>query len=205
MRPAPSYEAAKRIVAEGTEAERIALASRPDAAPEILYFLAADGKLTVRAAVAANAATPAQADSMLAGDGDPRVRAVVGRKLAPRAPVLAGAKDRLHTLAWSTLCELAADAAVMVRAVIAEELQAMPDAPRDLILRLARDAAMEVAAPVIRFSPLLTEDDLLALIEAPPVPETVTAVARRPLSQRTAVGCGGRPVRQRRGRGAAGQ
>jgi hypothetical protein len=185
VKPASSYEAAKRIVAEGTEAERIALASRPDAAPEILYFLAADGKLTVRAAVAANAATPAQADSMLAGDGDPRVRAVVGRKLAPRAPVLAGAKDRLHTLAWSTLCELAADAAVMVRAVIAEELQAMPDAPRDLILRLARDAAMEVAAPVIRFSPLLTEDDLLALIEAPPVPETVTAVARRPyLSER---------------------
>ena len=40
----------------------------------------------------------------------------------------------------------------------------MPDAPRDLILRLARDAAMEVAEPVIRFSPLLTEDDLLALI-----------------------------------------
>ena len=185
MKPPPSYEAAKRIVAEGTEAERIALASRPDAAPEILYFLAADGKLTVRAAVAANAATPAQADSMLAGDGDPRVRAMVGRKLAPRAPVLAGAKDRLQTLAWSTLCALAADAAVMVRAVIAEELQGMPDAPRDLILRLARDAAMEVAGPVIRFSPLLTEDDLLTLIAAPPVPETVTAVARRPhLSER---------------------
>lgn len=185
MRPAPSYDAAKRIAAEGTEAERIALASRPDAAPEILYFLAGDGQLKVRAAVAANAATPAQADSMLAGDGDPRVRAVIGRKLAPQAPALAGAKDRLQTLAWSTLCQLAADAAVMVRAVIAEELQAMPDAPRDLILRLAQDAAMEVAAPVIRFSPLLTEDDLLALIEAPPVPETVTAVARRPhLSER---------------------
>ena len=83
----------------------------------------------------------------------------------------------------------------MVRAVIAEELQAMPDAPRDLILRLARDAAMEVAAPVIRFSPLLTEDDLLALIEAPPVPETVTAVARRPdLSERLSDAVG-RPVR----------
>jgi uncharacterized protein (DUF2336 family) len=180
MRPAPPYEVARRIAAEGTEAERIALASRPDAAPEILYFLAGDGNLTVRTAVAANAATPAQADSLLAGDGDPRVRAVVGRKLAPRAPELAEAKDRLRVLAWKTLCALAADAAVMVRAVIAEELQAMPDAPRDLILRLAQDAAMEVAAPVIRFSPQLTEDDLLALVEAPPVPETVTAVARRP-------------------------
>jgi len=64
MRPAPSYDAAKRIAAEGTEAERIALASRPDAAPEILYFLAGDGQLKVRAAVAANAATPAQADAI---------------------------------------------------------------------------------------------------------------------------------------------
>ncbi|MDO9712021.1 DUF2336 domain-containing protein [Paracraurococcus lichenis] len=185
MTPDPGYEAAKRIAAEGTEAERIALASLPDVAPEILYFLANDGQLRVRAAVAANAATPAQADSLLAGDDDPRVRAVVGRKLAPRAPELAAATDRLRALAWKTLCQLAADTAVMVRAVIAEELQALPGAPRDLILRLAQDAAMEVAAPVIRFSPQLTEDDLLALVERPPVPETVTAVARRPrLSER---------------------
>nr|WP_254452633.1 DUF2336 domain-containing protein [Roseicella sp. DB1501] len=61
----------------------------------------------------------------------------------------------------------------------------MPDAPRELILRLAQDTAIEVAEPVIRFSPLLTEEDLLALLSAPPVPATVTAVARRPhLSER---------------------
>lgn len=56
----------------------------------------------------------------------------------------------------------------------------MPDAPRELILALARDAAMAVAEPVIRFSPLLTEADLLALISQPPVPATLAAVARRP-------------------------
>jgi uncharacterized protein (DUF2336 family) len=56
----------------------------------------------------------------------------------------------------------------------------MPDAPRALILRLARDIAMPVAEPVIRLSPLLSEADLLALVSAPPVPDTVTAVARRP-------------------------
>ncbi|RAI59840.1 DUF2336 domain-containing protein [Roseicella frigidaeris] len=185
MRLAPSYEAARRIAAEGTLAERLALASHPEVAPEILYFLACDGRPTVRAAVAANAATPVQADSLLAGDHDPQVRALVGRKLAPRAPELAAATDRLRSLAWSTLCTLAADAAVLVRKVIAEELQAMPEAPHDLILRLAQDAAIEVAAPVIRFSPLLTEEDLLALLAAPPVPETVTAIARRPqLSER---------------------
>ena len=186
MSLAPGYEAARRIAAEGTLAERVALASHPAVAPEILYFLARDGRPTVRAAVAANAATPVQADSLLAGDHDPEVRALVGRKLAPRPPPeLAAATDRLRSLAWSTLRTLAADAAVMVRTVIAEELQAMPDAPHDLILRLAQDAAIEVAAPVIRFSPLLTEEDLLALLAAPPVPATVTAIGRRPqLSER---------------------
>ena len=89
-------------------------------------------------------------------------------------------QDRLRLLAWDTLCGLAADTAIMVRAIIAEELKAMPDAPRALILLLARDSAMEVAEPVIRFSPQLTEADLLALVAAPPVPATVTAVARRP-------------------------
>ncbi|MBV1799052.1 DUF2336 domain-containing protein [Siccirubricoccus sp. G192] len=180
MNPA-SYDTARHIAQAGGEAERVALACLPDAAPEILYFLAGAPEVMVRAAVAANVATPAQADRLLAADAEPRVRAVLGRKLAQLAPALAAAQqDRLRQLAWSTLCDLAADTAVMVRAVIAEELQAMPDAPRELILRLASDAAMEVAEPVIRFSPQLTEADLLALVAAPPVPETVAAVARRP-------------------------
>jgi len=181
----PDYDSAKRIAAEGDEAARLALAMRADLAPELLFFLAADKTPGIRAAVAANAATPAKADRLLADDADPAIRALVGRKLAPRAPELAGAGDRVRQLAWRTLCGLAADTAVMVRAVIAEELSALPNAPRELIMKLARDAAMEVAGPVIRFSPQLSEDDLLALLASPPVPATVIAVARRPaLSER---------------------
>ncbi|MBX9700567.1 MAG: DUF2336 domain-containing protein, partial [Acetobacteraceae bacterium] len=101
--------------------------------------------------------------------------------LAGLAPLLAGqSQDRLRRLAWETLCRLAADAALAVRAMIAEEVKAMPDAPRALVLQLARDVAMEVAEPVIRFSPLLTEADLLGLVSNPPVGETLAAVARRP-------------------------
>jgi uncharacterized protein (DUF2336 family) len=159
----------------------MALAGRPGVAPELLYFLANDTAVRVRAAVAANAATPPQANSILAGDEDPRVRAILGGKLAGLAPLLHGqSQDRLRQLAWRTLCRLAADAAVMVRAMIAEEIKTMPDAPRELVLRLANDAAMTVAEPVIRFSPLLTEEDLLALIASPPARETLAAVARRP-------------------------
>jgi hypothetical protein len=175
------YTEATRIARSGTEAERTALAARPGTAPELLYFLAGDSAVSVRAAVAANARTPPQADRILAADDDQRVRAILGRKLAGLAPLLGGqSQDRLQRIAWDTLCRLAADAAVMVRAMIADEVKAMPDAPRELILELARDVSMLVAEPVIRFSPLLTEEDLLTLVKAPPVPETLAAVARRP-------------------------
>lgn len=180
-----AYETAKQRAWTGLDSERVALAALPDATPEILYFLAADDTPAVRAAVAANAAAPIQADRLLAADADPAVRAEVGRKLAPRAPALAAAQDRLGALGWRVLCGLAEDAAVRVRAVIADELKAMPDAPRELILRLAGDAAMEVAEPVLRLSPLLTEADLLALVAGPPDAATITAIARRPaLSER---------------------
>jgi uncharacterized protein (DUF2336 family) len=56
----------------------------------------------------------------------------------------------------------------------------MPDAPRSLVLRLARDSAVLVSEPVIRFSPLLTPEDLIALLNAPSSTETAIAVARRP-------------------------
>ncbi len=180
------YDAAKRTAETADAAGRAALAGQPDLAPELLYFLAADAHGPVRAAVAANPATPARADSLLAADADPGIRALVGRKLALQSSAFAPAaapgipQDRLRRLAWRTLCDLAADTAILVRAVIAEELKAMPDAPRALILQLAQDTAMEVAEPVIRFSPQLTEADLLALVARPPVPETVTAIARRP-------------------------
>lgn len=175
------YEAAKRTARGGDEQARTALAVRPTTPPELLYFLATDAVPLVRAAVAANVATPPQADRRLADDPDPRIRGLLGRKLAPMAPRLAfDRQDRVRGVAWETLLKLAGDTAVSVRAIIAEELKDLPDAPRDLILRLAHDASMDVAEPVIRCSPVLTEDDLLSLVRQPPVAETVTAVARRP-------------------------
>ncbi len=45
---------------------------------------------------------------------------------------------------------------------------------------LRATCAISVSEPVIRFSPILTEQDLLALLDAPPSPATALAVARRP-------------------------
>jgi uncharacterized protein (DUF2336 family) len=67
-----------------------------------------------------------------------------------------------------------------VRSAVADAVKDLPDAPRTLILALARDSSIMVAEPVILFSPLLTSEDLQALVSAAPSPDTVVAVARRP-------------------------
>jgi uncharacterized protein (DUF2336 family) len=78
-----------------------------------------------------------------------------------------------------TLTALAEDEAVRVRAAIADAVKELPDAPRAIILRLARDPDVTVYEPVIRFSPLLTSDDLVSLVAAAPASGTGVAVARR--------------------------
>ncbi len=180
MQPA-DYEEAKRIARAGDTSERAALASRTDLAPEILYYLAADKASPVRIAVAANGSTPPQANALLAGDPDESVRVALARKIAALSPGLdQHERDRLSRLTWETLARLVNDTAVQVRAAIADVVKAMPDAPRALITRLARDTELPVAGPVLEFSPLLTTEDLLALVADPPAPATVTAIARRP-------------------------
>ena len=112
---------------------------------------------------------PATGERALARDPDERVRLLLARKLAALAPSLSATDQaQLHRETWDILSGLVADEAVRVRATIAEAVKDMPDAPRELILRLARDTAMTVSEPVIRFSPLLTTEDLLALLADAP-------------------------------------
>jgi uncharacterized protein (DUF2336 family) len=74
---------------------------------------------------------------------------------------------------------LVADEAVRVRAIIAEAVKELPDAPRGLIRQLAHDTEKSVFEPVIRLSPLLTTEDLLTLVAMAPAAGTVLAVAHR--------------------------
>jgi hypothetical protein len=162
------------------EATRVRLGSRIDAAPHELHALAEDESVTVRAALAMNPATPAATNAALAHDADERVRALLAAKLATLAPTLSdGARERLRQETYDTLTALAGDEAVRVRAAIAEVVKGLPDAPRAIITRLAQDEAETVCEPVIRFSPLLTADDLIALVADAPSAGTRLAVARR--------------------------
>ena len=165
----------------GAEAARVRLAANPATPPHLLQRLAADPAVTVRAAVAMNRAASPALHATLTADEDERVRALLAAKVAHLLPGLAGAEQAqaaLHVRA--TLAALAEDEAARVRAAIADAVKAMPEAPRELILRLASDPALPVCDPVIRLSPLLTDGDLLALLAAPPHPSAGASIASRP-------------------------
>lgn len=163
------------------EARRVRQGADEHAEPDVLQVLATDRSATVRAALALNPASPPQVDRALAQDPDERVRILLARRLAGLLPGLVGEEQmRLQCQTYEILTALVADAAVRVRAAVADVVKDMPQAPRALILQLAQDQAVMVSAPIIRFSPLLMTEDLLALIAAARSPGTVRAVAGRP-------------------------
>jgi len=148
--------------------------------PEILYFLTGDPDPEVRRHIAANAAAPRQADFKLAHDADAEVRADLARKIARLAPGLSAAEqDKVRQTTYDTLALLAHDQLPTVRHVLAEALKNDPGVPPEVIGRLARDIEIIVAAPVLEFSPVLTDGDLMDIIRASPVAGALSAIARR--------------------------
>ncbi len=163
-----------------SEAARVRRSASAATAADTLDILAHDPSPRVRATLAMNPRASGQANAILACDPDERVRSLLGRKIAALTPSLTDtAHSRLQQETMEILITLVADEAERVRASIAETLKDMADAPRAIILQLARDPAVMVCEPVIRFSPVLTSEDLIALIVASPSPGTVLAAARR--------------------------
>ncbi|MGD9537336.1 MAG: DUF2336 domain-containing protein [Alphaproteobacteria bacterium] len=174
------YAEAKRLAADADPGARERLALRPDVQPEILYYLASDESPAVRRAIAGNDATPRQADALLVADSDDEVRIALARKIARLAPELKPDQLTLvQKLALDVLEQLARDQLPRVRRIIAEEVRYLDNLPRDLIKRLARDVELTVCAPVLEFSPLLNDDDLLEIIRSRPVQGALSAISRR--------------------------
>lgn len=70
------------------------------------------------------------------------------------------------------------DNAIAVRKSIAENLKNNPHVPRDVILALASDTA-EIALPIIEFSELLSDEDLMEIIRSTREVRKWLAVSRR--------------------------
>ena len=175
-----TYEQAKALAHGGNAEARRELAGRGDVEPEILYFLADDPSPEVRRALALNAAAPRHADLLLSGDSDDVVRAGLAGKIARLAPGLsADEQDNVRRMTYEALEILARDQVTRVRRIIAETIKDVADAPPQVIRRLARDAELVVAGPILRFSPVLTDEDLLEIIAENPVEGGLAAISNR--------------------------
>ena len=163
------------------EARRVRLGANEAAGDDVLTALADDPSIRVRVAVALNPNAPAEAQARLIRDPDERVRQVLAQRLGGLVPTLSEAEQgALRQQAWHMLTALAADQAERVRVAIADAVKDLPDAPKALILRLAHDPSVMVCEPIIQLSPLLSTEDLIALVAAAPSPGTLCAVAGRP-------------------------
>jgi uncharacterized protein (DUF2336 family) len=165
---------------DADEATRVRQGASETTGLDIMRALATDPSVTVRASLALNPALPDDVIAVLASDTDARVRTILSRKLAALTPSLPqDARRRVQNDAVANLTTLVAEAALRVRASIAESVRDMADGPREIILRLAHDPAVMVCEPVILFSPMLTQEDLVMLIASGPPASTVMAVANR--------------------------
>jgi len=174
------YEEAKELARSDDVKVRQEVAEHANAQPEILYFLATDKVASVRAAIANNAAAPPQADILLTGDEDEGVRSQLAAKISKLAPGMSAHEvDQLRQLTYEALETLARDQATKVRRIVAETLKDMADAPPEVIRHLAEDSELMVCAPVLENSPVLTERDLVQIINLNPAEGALSAISKR--------------------------
>jgi uncharacterized protein (DUF2336 family) len=175
-----TYEEARDLARHPDSKVRRELAARQDVRPEILYYLAVDASTEVRLEIAGNATTPAKADLILARDGDDGVRCELAGKIARLMPHLSeDAQHRLSDITIEVLEILARDQLSRVRQILSETLKDVAEVPAHVIRWLAHDIDLAVAAPVLQFSPLLTDNDLVEIIESAPVQGALAAISRR--------------------------
>lgn len=174
------YDKAKALAASGDPAERLKLAQRADTQPEILYYLAIDEAEPVRRAIAENEATPGQAHLLLANDASEAVRHRLAAKVARLLPDMSEDEaGKARELAIQTLELLAQDELARIRAALSEALKSATNVPHHLVKQLARDVELIVSAPVLQFSPLLTDEDLREIVASSAQSGALTAIARR--------------------------
>ena len=178
--PHLTYEQARALAADPRTEVRCALALRTDMPPEILYFLSGDEDAEVRRAVADNPSAPAKASLVLAEDPEEAVRLTLAAKLARNER--SGVRPRGvrgQSITAEALERLSRDRDALVRSAIAEGLKDLPGADPAIVRRLARDLEILVAAPLLEFSPILVDADLLDVIRANPIAGALSAIARR--------------------------
>lgn len=111
---------------------------------------------------------------------DEEIRYHIARKIAILAPMLAE-EDKQYLLSHTLkiLEVLAEDQAARVRRIIAEEMKDSYHAPQEIIRQLAWDKEYEVARPVLEYSPLLSDLELIDILTTTHLPWVAEAISRR--------------------------
>lgn len=177
---AARYEKARDALEQGADGKIKKLAGQAKTHPEMLYYLATNGDAETRCVVAANEATPIQADEILADDGLDDVREALALKIGRLLPDLpADARTDVGQKSLDILQKLASDELPKVRAIVAEAIKNAKHIPKEMALSLARDMETMVSAPVLQYSPLLSDEDLSEIISAGAAGGALDAIARR--------------------------
>ncbi len=115
----------------------------------------------------------------LMADPSPKVRAETTSKIAAqydrKYPRMTPAERKI---AEEIFRKLAADAEILVREALAANLKSTADLPHDLALSLARDVD-SVSLPVLKFSEVLTDDDLIEIVRGENAAAKQVAIAQR--------------------------
>lgn len=113
----------------------------------------------------------------LARNPSPGARADIAAKVA--STLSAGAfSDRESGLAVEILRVLVRDVEVQVRKAVAHNLRDCLTVPHEIVMALAQDET-EVAVPLLRYSYVLSEDDLIAIVQSTCEVAKLVAVASR--------------------------
>jgi len=178
--PVLSPEEALRLLEERAQAAQHELASRTDIGADLLHYLAKNGAIATRRAVAANPAASPRSNRLLADDVESAVRVELARKIGRLFPGLLEVEQKqLRELTIATLERLARDQEKAVRTMLAEEIKHHDCVPKRIAKKLAKDTEESVALPIIEYSPVLDDKDLIELVAASRASSVLTAVAKR--------------------------
>lgn len=120
----------------------------------------------------------------LEADRSPDIRIATASKVAGRfAAANLGAGER--RIAEDILRRLMKDAEVRVRQALAAQLKDYSGLPRDMALELARDVD-SVALPVLQFSQVLSDEDLIEIVRSGSAEKQVAIAGRPTVSARLA-------------------
>lgn len=118
----------------------------------------------------------------LLSDPSPQMRVETAAEVA-RTLSEEGLSQAERHLAGEILSLLARDLEVAVRQAVAEHAKSCPFLPPSVARRLAEDVE-SVALPVIRYSSVLSDDDLIAVIQSGSSPKHQAAASREVVSSR---------------------